>query len=316
MCPTTSTCEATGTNSTGTLGIIFGTTDGGRQWHRQNLPAEVDEVDAIACPSATTCEVLAAVKSSGVALRTTNGGHNWAVQKLPPGAGAGAIACPTVRVCEAVGANGALRTTNGGRSWALQHVPAVAYQLVGIACRRAPNCEAVGWSSGFKPVGVIIGTGDGGATWRSQHLPTEQPPAAISCPSLNTCEVALSPPFLGGPAKAQALRTDDGGSNWKLQRIVDGVLATGISCPGQNTCEAVGGTAFSYLAVRTTDGGSTWDQQALGPPSGAKTVEAQAVACPSLNTCVTVGSLVKGNSSVAITARSTDGGKRWSVSAP
>jgi photosystem II stability/assembly factor-like uncharacterized protein len=315
-CPTVSACEAAGTNSAGTLGIVFGTADGGQHWERQAVPAGTTEISGLACPSAATCEAVGFSTSSGVALRTINGGQAWVAQKLPAGASAGAIACPTVSVCEVVGGSGAQRTTNGGASWALQSVPTVAYSLVGIACSRDTTCEAVGWSSGFNPVGVIIGTGDGGATWRSQHLPTKQSPAAISCASVSTCEIALSPPSFGGPISGQALRTTDGGSTWEQQNIVDGVVASGISCPAPGTCLAVGGTAISYVAVRTSDGGSTWDVQALPRPSSSKTFEAQAVACPSLSSCVIVGSLVSGPSSVGVAARTTDDGKTWTISAP
>ncbi len=114
----------------------------------------------------------------------------------------------------------------------------------------------------------------------------------------------------------QALRTTDGGLTWEQQSIVDGVVASGISCPALNTCEAVGGTPFSYVAVRTTDGGSTWNLQSLPKPSSSTTLEAQAVACTSLRTCVLVGSLVSGRSSVGITAKTSDGGKTWAISAP
>lgn len=112
-CSTASTCEAVGTNSGTTLGIIFGTTDGGLAWERQSLPAVMSGIADIACPSASTCEAVGFTKSSSLALRTTNAGHTWVAQKLPAGASAAAIACPTVNVCEAVG-GGALRTTNGG----------------------------------------------------------------------------------------------------------------------------------------------------------------------------------------------------------
>jgi photosystem II stability/assembly factor-like uncharacterized protein len=316
VCSTASACEAAGTNRANTLGILFGTSDGGLHWQRQALPAGISGIAGLVCPSATTCEAVGLTKSSGAVLRTTNGGHTWLVQKLPPGATVDAISCPTVLVCEAVAESGALRTTNGGAAWVLQKVPTVAYNLSGIACPRVTKCEAFGWTSGFNPVGVVIGTSNGGATWRSQHIPTKQSPAAISCPSSTTCEIALSAPFFGGPATGQALRTTDGGLTWQLQSIVDGVVASGISCPALNTCEAVGGTPFSYAAVRTTDGGSTWDLQSLPRPSSSTTLEGQAVACTSVGSCVLVGSLVAGRSSVGITARTSDGGRTWAINAP
>ena len=91
--------------------------------------------------------------------------------------------------------------------------------------RDLTKCEAFGWTSGFNPAGVVIGTSNGGGTWRSQHIPTKQSPAAISCASSTTCEIALSAPFFGGPATGQALRTTDGGLTWERQSIVDGVVA-------------------------------------------------------------------------------------------
>lgn len=316
VCPTVRVCEAAGTNRANTLGILFGSTDGGLRWERQVLPPGISQISSVVCPSVITCEAVGFAKSSGTALRTTNGGHTWLAQKLTPGTTVGAISCPTVSVCEAVGDNGALRTTTGGMAWTAQGVPSVAYNLAGIDCSRVLTCEAFGSSSGFNPVGVVIGTNNGGATWRAQHIPTKQSPAAISCPSPTTCEIALSAPFFGGPASGQALRTTDGGLTWVQQRIVDGVIASGISCPALGTCEAVGGTAISSVAVRSTDGGATWNLRALFGPSISKTLEAQDVACPALDTCVLVGSLVSGRSSVAVTARTTDGGKKWSINLP
>lgn len=313
VCPSVTVCEATASNSAQTLRFLFRTTDGGRHWERQALPGGLP-VSSVACPTATICQAGVASASVSLSLRTIDGGRTWSEQKLLPGANIELVACPSADTCEAVGEDAALRTTDGGKTWVTQKLPNALYQSVGLACPRVTVCQTVGWSSGFSPIGVVVGTTEGGKVWRSEHIPTKQPPAAVSCPSAATCEIALSPPFAGGPANAQALRTTNAGASWKQQSIADGFVATGISCPTPTTCQAVGGTALSYGTDRTVDGGSRWEAQGLAAPSG--TFEGDAVACPSLSTCVAVGSLASGSTKVGSTAWTHDGGKHWAIAAP
>jgi photosystem II stability/assembly factor-like uncharacterized protein len=94
--------------STGFLGAALRTTDGGRHWVSQRLPATTGPLAALACPTATVCETVGVVANKaveeGIALRTNDAGRSWGTQRLPAGITAMvALACPSAAQCYAVG---------------------------------------------------------------------------------------------------------------------------------------------------------------------------------------------------------------------
>ena len=85
VCPSTSACEAQGSNSTGGS-IALGTTDGGSKWRTQTLPSDTKGL--------TTCYARRpacvrhwerTLQVTQLFVSTTNGGSTWTAQTLPSG---------------------------------------------------------------------------------------------------------------------------------------------------------------------------------------------------------------------------------------
>jgi photosystem II stability/assembly factor-like uncharacterized protein len=78
-CPEEQICEAVGT---GITSAAVGTTDGGRTWIPQDVPASAFP-EAIACPEAGTCEAAGTNDNGHVSLyRTVDGGATWIRQHI------------------------------------------------------------------------------------------------------------------------------------------------------------------------------------------------------------------------------------------
>jgi len=75
-CTSLEICEAVGTGNGLPISVV-GTTDGGKTWVAQDVPASAS-LNAVACPTADICEAV------GTSLyRTVNGGNTWIRQHLP-----------------------------------------------------------------------------------------------------------------------------------------------------------------------------------------------------------------------------------------
>src|SRR5207237_6143066 len=111
----------------------------------------------------------------------------------------GAISCPSVTTCIAVGDNGTILETTDGSSWNEQTVGGALY---GVACPTTEVCYAVGTERVLKTV-------DGGSTWADQDTGIGGGFAAISCPTSTTCWAVRGVDTV--------ITTSDGGMHWSLQ---------------------------------------------------------------------------------------------------
>ena len=158
--------------------ILLSTRDGGKTWRRQNERlGTTPNIVGLACPAVDVCWGLGTPGrgSVGHVLATTDGGKTWRAEYTEKvGDFPLAITCPSVRVCFAVGSYGpgqVLATKDGGKTWKAQTssqkaISASTYTTLNdIACPTTRACTAVGRDSFGR--GHIIGTTDGGVTWRS-----------------------------------------------------------------------------------------------------------------------------------------------------
>jgi photosystem II stability/assembly factor-like uncharacterized protein len=321
-CPSAEVCFAVGQ-----VGILA-TTDGGTTWTSQTDFAggvrPNGQLDAIACPTVTTCEAVTGGTENLVT--TSDGGAIWtagvvATGKVP----LAGIACPTVSDCVAVaGDNGnqgagavpgalVLSTTDGGTTWAGDPLPVELAGLFGVSCATTADCEAVGLSSSGEA--ALVGTTSGGTTWSTQTLPVGLGQLfGVSCPSAADCYTVGydSNIYTGGNSgdDTAILATTDGGTTWSPQAVPNGIAGLqGIACPTTSTCFAVGtdtAEADGSGVITTSDGGATWTQ--LTAPTGAGALEA--IACANVTTCVAVGVLPSGFDSAKVLT-TTDGGATW-----
>jgi photosystem II stability/assembly factor-like uncharacterized protein len=75
-------------------------------------------LNAVACPSPSTCVAVGASPGGGTILRSTNGGSTWHRQPSGTPDILYGVACPRPSTCFAVGWDGTiLRSTDGGGTW-------------------------------------------------------------------------------------------------------------------------------------------------------------------------------------------------------
>lgn len=228
-CPTATHCVLLGgtggPDGVGDRPVPLVTTDGGATWSTASLPSSFRAV-AIDCPSAARCVAggywtpapgapasITQVTTPGALLVSTNGGSTWSAASAPPGGNiVTAISCADVRHCVALEnslgreqlTKQVLRSVDGGKSWtsAPGHISATL-RLGHVACPSANQCWFTGATApGGRTTtthGVIISTGNGGRTFRTEPLPNAQGQVLpfvgdVSCPSVRRCTaLAVSP---------------------------------------------------------------------------------------------------------------------------
>ena len=128
-----------------------------------NLPGTAStQINAVACGSPTSCEVVGDTNGLPPAVADGWNGKQWAAQTLP-GAGAsnlGALSCPSSRRCVAVGTigNRVLVDVWNGVTWANQSAPtpAGAHQVDtgAVSCPTSGACLLVGYYSNAEGVRI------------------------------------------------------------------------------------------------------------------------------------------------------------------
>ena len=284
------------------------------------LPAGIQSLHAVACPSAARCWAVgstlwtARAPSTATVVTSSTGGATWTVQRTAAAVGyLTAIDCPTVRVCSAVGQVGAagpgaiLSTRDAGGTWTLEAVPAGTTDVTAVACPTATACTALADVSGLV---TTLTAGTAGGPWVvGGALPaTVASATGLSCTDARDCWATVSSPVDVGHAAGSIAATADGGATWGLEAVPAGTGALeGIDCvvppaDGSTTtssaggpradCTAVGTTATATAATRTgqglvlttSSGGATWSTASVTAASAALL----AVSCGA-GPCVAVG---------------------------
>jgi photosystem II stability/assembly factor-like uncharacterized protein len=301
-CPGEKTCfGAVSTYACG-CSAIFLTTDGAKSWKKVGDNPAYHLLGAVACPSMTTCYVLAASGSNAYhtsIVGSTNGGKTWSIHDLPDTASE--IVCPSPTSCF-LNAGFAVLTTRDGFGHTretLSHSVLHNLTLTDISCPGINTCYAASLRHACASNGGECNqvpspgaaTADGGKTWTKTPAPTELS-ARLKCPSTAVCYSIAGD--TGAPQFVE--RSGDGTRTWKQVFPTGGMggFLTDISCPVVRTCyvtaSAQGPTASPGIFV-TRDGGQTWMVQseidALFPATagpGARWALVR-VSCSSVTTC-------------------------------
>jgi photosystem II stability/assembly factor-like uncharacterized protein len=163
------------------------TSNGGRTWRQQLLPAISTTLSGVSCPAAQDCVAVGSQGSGTAAIfTTTNGGSTWTAQTTGA-TDLWAVSCPTTSDCWAVGGFGGTdgeidATTDGGTTWVAQTasnplypIPGDTYELHGVSCPTTTDCWAsggIGNGSVNGSWGVMEATSNGGSTpWATERLP-------------------------------------------------------------------------------------------------------------------------------------------------
>lgn len=295
---TTTTSHATGSSPGGgstpsaSAPAPTPTTGPAPTWVARSVPAGVGLLQAVACPSPTTCLAVGGAgfgQGPGWIVASRDGGRSWQLLDTSAQVSLAAIACPSATVCTAVGGGadssgqgfvpGALVTTDGGQRWSAETLPSSLGLVSGVACPSTTTCVAVGSS--------LARTVDGGASWTVEGLPSGLSYVdAVTCPSTTVCMVAGSGPGPGASSPAMDALSTDAGATWSSAVVAGGTSGLGpVSCADARHCVGLieSDATNSYgtgSPVVTSDGGASWS-------AGAGDV-GQAVSCVA-DFCLSVG---------------------------
>jgi photosystem II stability/assembly factor-like uncharacterized protein len=318
-CPTTSSCLAAGFGFNDynlvDYGAVLGTTDGGKTWEVDTLPASptaVAQATAVTCPTTTLCylggSAVTGKQGGDAILGSDDFGATWTFQKLPSslarnGGSVAGLACVSDTTCTAGDDSGNALGTTDGKTWAAQPVPHGVAQLNGVGCVSAGVCKAVGALSSGK--GVVL-TKAGTGSWTAQKIPASVGPlAGVACVSAGACEAVGQ--TSSANARAAAVGTANGGKTWTAQPLVNGIGLTAVDCGSASACTAVGTNGLTGAILGTTNGGRTWAREPV-PSTLPATTRLVAVACPSASVCETVGF---GFNGTPVALGTANGGKTW-----
>jgi hypothetical protein len=293
-------------------------------WTARLVPAGVDLLEDVVCPSQTTCFAVGGMASPsepGWIIGSSDAGHSWnLVDRVPPGDSLNAIACPSATECVAVGSQGpgqgvtanfvplVVVTTDAGRHWVQVTVPARLEILSDVACATVTTCLAVGAG--------LIRTTDGGMDWTVVSTPgwtspaTPGPPAGIdsvTCPTASFCLIGGGK---GAPTESLSAVSDNGGLSWSTAAHVAAGNGLGeVSCSSSQNCVGLAeslatNTYGTGTPVVTADGGHSWTR--ISSPVGG------GLTCVG-DFCISVGGLWQSatNTYPGDAFVSTDGGLSW-----
>jgi photosystem II stability/assembly factor-like uncharacterized protein len=326
-CPAVNTCVMAGDVRLrlpvrGDYGIMFTRTNGGRSWARRTIPGFPGQVEAIACASASRCEMAgySSVNQGGATLGTTDAGHHWQRTLFPARVGElSGLACPTESRCVAVGSDNqggvaaSFSTSDWGKVWTPQGLPGRVNQPIAISCATGASCVVISGSF-FSAHGTVISTRNAWATWTVSNPPHYLANlTSLECPSVSLCYVVGE--TVGSGVNLVALHLA-GRTAWVREHLGSerGAIRV-VDCSSQSTCMAVGATQPGHRLVgfRTVNGGRTWT--AVDFPT--RSIVPSVVACPSALTCIIAGGARVGapfgSKSRDVALRTTDGGRSWDV---
>jgi photosystem II stability/assembly factor-like uncharacterized protein len=302
-CGSATNCQAVGATVTGSS--LMGTSDGGKTWAGEQMPAGIIAAGPTSCGSATACQVLAVTAADKFALiGTANAGKTWTAEQIPAGAGLSAVSCANPSDCQASGAQSSgagsmIGTTNGGKTWTTETLPSAAGQVFGVSCATSADCQAVAVDSSGSS-GVILGTSNGGKTWTTEKSLSGRIMFVVACGSSSACQ-ALGETSAG---VSVVLGTANGGKAWTAEKLPSGAFPTVVSCDSASDCLAAGQTKAGVATYTTSSGGKTW--QAAGAPAGFSGVNG--ISCHT--NCVAAG---EGTTGIGVFASSGNAGKTWAA---
>ena len=209
---------------------ILATKDGGRTWTRQGQPGahSLDFVDLN-----HGWAIFGNPQNTTLVATTVDGGDHWTNLTAAP-TDLVRIAFTSATDGYALGADGALSATrDGGQSWRPRPTP----DPFSDVCF---SNTATGWAQTNTS---ILGTADGGRTWRNVFaLPAHQGLAALACAG-HAVAIEVTYGQGGGTRQAGAFISSDDAVTWRnmdvgldtitADQTVWGIRTPGPCCPGQ-----------------------------------------------------------------------------------
>ncbi len=188
-----------------------------------------------------------------------------------------------------------LTTHDGGAAWSAKTIEGVRYPTA-IALANSRDVWVVGYTESGS---IIVGTTNGGVTWREQYAGK---PFALTDVVFSDASHGWAVGTTSGWSRGYVLITSDGGAKWKTQPVPGAGGLSAVSF-ASSTCGWVIGSNGIYA---TTDGGTTWKLQYR-----SATLSFSGIAFASTADGWAVGSDLKMNADTIIAT--TDGGASWTV---
>ncbi|HEX4059880.1 MAG TPA: hypothetical protein VHY58_02570 [Streptosporangiaceae bacterium] len=244
----------------------------GSTWALQSVPSPSGAIssflDAVSCPSATSCTAV---------------GNSLAQTRPEP----------------------TLAEYWNGSTWTIQSTPIPAPQagsdfLRGVSCTAPDKCTAVGW---FQRPGInnFVGLTEQhyGSRWRfvsargGSSAITGQL-NGVSCTAKNNCTL------VGTNGNGAALAEHWDGTGWTAQTTPSpaSIILTAVSCATATGCTSVGYSptaGYATVAERYYQG--TWRTQPTGSPNSPE--ELLGLSCVSASTCTAVGTYTRADNPLA-----------------
>jgi hypothetical protein len=320
-CVSAALCSAVGKAGGSVLAERWNGTQ--RSVDRAPNPAPGAALDAVSCPSATTCMAVGSypTNSTGVArsfseLRSATGG--WSQYAVPsPAAGSSmtlaAVSCASSTSCMAVGylatnaidrGGSLLAESWNGHRWTIE-TPAAAPKdasaaFAGVSCPAPEFCEAVGDYSDASSGNLIpLAERWNGAEWTVERAVAPAYMSSefngVTCLSATSC-VAVGDQYDGAETDSSLVEARVG-TSWSVQPSADNGndfvnILVSVACKSIADCTAVGySTQNAYSTTPPlAEGwnGTAWQIQAT-PKSTWIDSQLSGVTCPD-GTCLAVGS--------------------------
>lgn len=247
------------------------------------------------------------------------------------------VSCVSSKYCVAVGINrnaensvkggGALIQTWNGKTWrsVAPKAPkeAQSAQLLGVSCKSATACVAVGDYLNAGGNGVPLVETWNGKTWTASAPATPKGSSGgqllgVSCAAAKSC-VAVGSSFTA--SGSAALAESWNGGKWTLSRppVPKGSVISQlnkVSCTSAARCITVGssGTNTGGFALADSWNGKTWARMSVSVPASAKEdADLTGVSCPSAKTCVAVGTGTTGLKGGLVSFAEIWNGKTWTA---
>lgn len=274
-CPTSTSCLALGTDLNDQYEATSASLErwDGTSWTSEPAPLWVASSTANSCPTPTECVVLnsPSLDGSNSTVGVFRNGA-WSMQDLPFNA-PGALDCPTLDRCIAVGTDGA--ATWDGTTWTSIPTPQGADSISGVDCVTPTACIAVGGSA--QGDAYPYASRWNGSTWTTQTMPAG-PIGGLSSVACTGDQQCL--------ATGEDVILRDSVGTWTMEGA-DGQQLGGtyIACSSSTRCVTV--------SLFTTDSdvwnGTSWSVIPLAAPPGNATAQVGGLSCAPAGPCFLVG---------------------------
>ena len=341
-CASTIACVVVGFDNYGTVVEKWN----GTSWAKVAAGGSASHLDAVACPTATTCFAVGASApgfrywSDHATLVEQWNGAGWKIVPTPDPTHSSpdyarllGISCPSATSCFAVGGFGPGGISHllvehwDGTRWSLVTVadpPGFTdAELTAVSCGSPTSCLAVGYSPSTAATPSFLERWDGG-TWTTEFVTTPAGgtavgPLGVACASASAC-VAVGA-YRSGTAGVTLIEDWDG-TNWTVDASPNSPTANtqwlaSVACPAPDHCYAVGSSfntddSTSAALIEQSDG-TAWSIVPSPNPANVYAAGLTQVACLATTSCFAVGSAFRNASGDNIAVLERWDGTSWSL---